>query len=173
MASPNWNIADVVAGQDNAFAFISGMIAQIDRASNDPADRTISGASNTFTATEWEDQHIVNCVGTPGVAWNLDALNATSNMVKVVSNSTDGVGTLRNSVGGGTTVAIPVGVTGIYSYDGTDWVAIVASPHLIDDLSDVDTTTSAPTTGDHLVFDGTDWVPQADEFAEVTWRQTA
>ncbi len=51
--------------------------------------------------------------------------------------------------------------------DGLFWKPDAAGPEVdltvatsaIDDLSDVDTTTSAPNTGDHLEWDGTNWVP--------------
>lgn len=38
------------------------------------------------------------------------------------------------------------------------WIP-VSSVAGIDDLTDVDTTTSAPSTGDLLEWDGTNWVP--------------
>ena len=62
-----------------------------------------------------------------------------------------------------------VDTTGITSgqvlqYDGTNFVPATISgggASSLDDLSDVDTTTTAPTNGDTLVFDGTNFVPQA------------
>jgi hypothetical protein len=40
----------------------------------------------------------------------------------------------------------------------------------IDDLSDVDTTTTPPVAGDALVFDGTQWVPGAGASALTRWE---
>ena len=40
------------------------------------------------------------------------------------------------------------------------WSQITSSAIAMDDLTDADTTTTAPTTGQELVFDGTNWVPQ-------------
>ena len=39
----------------------------------------------------------------------------------------------------------------------------------LEDLSDVDLTTSAPTNGQSLVFNGTDWVPGAPDAGSVSW----
>lgn len=39
----------------------------------------------------------------------------------------------------------------------------------LDDLSDVDLTTAAPTNGQSLVFNGTDWVPGAPAAGSVNW----
>jgi hypothetical protein len=52
----------------------------------------------------------------------------------------------------------------VLQYNGTSFVAATISgggASALDDLSDVDTTTTAPTNGDALVFDGTNFVPQA------------
>ena len=42
-------------------------------------------------------------------------------------------------------------------WDGANWVT--AGAQKLDDLSDVDTTTNAPLTGQVLSYDGTEWVP--------------
>ncbi len=54
----------------------------------------------------------------------------------------------------------------ILSFNGANWVNSPAAtlpsvPTILDDLTDVDTTTNAPNTGDHLEFDGSLWVPAA------------
>ena len=50
-----------------------------------------------------------------------------------------------------------------FIYTGTEWAQVNRDgvPTSIDDLNDVDTSTSAPTSGDALVWDGTNFVPQA------------
>ena len=58
----------------------------------------------------------------------------------------------------GTEVAImDTGVIDITSATGE--YRVNGIPLALNNLSDVDTVTTAPTTGDHLMFDGTDWVP--------------
>ena len=52
----------------------------------------------------------------------------------------------------------------VLAFDGTNFVAQTISgggASALDDLSDVDTTTSSPTNGDTLTYNGTEWVPQA------------
>lgn len=52
----------------------------------------------------------------------------------------------------------------VLQFDGTSFVAATisgGSASTLNDLTDVDTATSAPTTGDTLVYNGTEWVPQA------------
>ena len=55
------------------------------------------------------------------------------------------------------TDALPEGATNLYYTDGRADARIAAAS--IDDLSDVDTTTSTPNVDDALVWDGSDWVP--------------
>lgn len=52
-------------------------------------------------------------------------------------------------------------VNQVLQYNGTNWVNATLSlgANSIDDLSDVDTTTSAPGVGDGLEWNGTNWVP--------------
>ena len=53
----------------------------------------------------------------------------------------------------------------VLQFDGTNFVAATVSggsgASTLDDLTDVDTSTTAPSTGDALVYNGTEWVPQA------------
>jgi hypothetical protein len=45
---------------------------------------------------------------------------------------------------------------------------IVDHKHKIEDISDVDTTTTAPSNDDVLTWDGSNWVPQAAGGSDVT-----
>jgi hypothetical protein len=128
MASDNWAIADILTTQDQKETTANAQTNQIDKAVNNPADKTISGASNAFTAAEWEQTGVIHLVGTPTVDFNLDALNATTNMVKTITNDTGRTCTLRNSAGGGITIDLFPGAAGIFSYDGTDWVKVAEMP---------------------------------------------
>ncbi len=53
--------------------------------------------------------------------------------------------------------------TSIYRKSATTWVELGIPPTSIDDLSDVDTTTAAPSVGDRLDWDGSNWVPTAPD----------
>lgn len=59
------------------------------------------------------------------------------------------------SIVGGTNIATAIGTD-------TDIVTVNMSPFSIDFLNDVDTTTSAPATGNVLKWDGSKWAPGAD-----------
>jgi len=61
-------------------------------------------------------------------------------------------------------------VTGqLLQFDGTNWSAVTVSiPSSVDDLNDVDITTTAPSTGDSLVWDGSKFTPQAASAASIT-----
>ena len=47
------------------------------------------------------------------------------------------------------------------SWDGTNWINKSPATVAFDDLSDVDTTTTAPAATDLIQFDGTNWIPTA------------
>ncbi len=50
-----------------------------------------------------------------------------------------------------------------YQWDGDSWneIGLGGSASVLDDLTDVDTTTDTPDTNDVLTWDGTNWVPEA------------
>ncbi len=70
-----------------------------------------------------------------------------------------------------TTTDLDLGEVGINTYDGKMFIkkddgtaSIIEIGYVksVDDLTDVDTTTSAPSNGEVLAWDGTNWVPTAD-----------
>ena len=108
-----------------------------------------------------QDQHYQNESGT------LVAV-ATSKSQGALADSSiqpaDNISTLTNDAN-----YLPVNVTNAQAgnyvqFNGAEWVNISEpsadiSGNVIDDLSDVDTTTSAPTVNQALVWDATNWVP--------------
>ena len=58
-----------------------------------------------------------------------------------------------------------IGIGQVLQYNGTSFVPFTITDQIgatiLDELGDVDTTTTAPTNGDALIFDGTNFVPQA------------
>ena len=80
---------------------------------------------------------------------------------------------LRNAT---VTIGVPgLNGTGVTAPEKTDIInritalEAVTVPAVIDDLTDVDTTTAAPTSGDLLQFDGADWVPYTPEPISVPY----
>lgn len=60
-----------------------------------------------------------------------------------------------------------------YTWDGTSWTASAAGSAslAIDDLTDVDTTTAAPSTDDSLKWNGTNWVPYTPSSGGAAWEE--
>ena len=57
----------------------------------------------------------------------------------------------------------------LLQFDGTNWsAATVSIPSSVDDLNDVDITTTTPNTGDSLVWDGSKFTPQTASAASIT-----
>jgi len=80
----------------------------------------------------------------------------TNNVIKY-----DGTNWVDGSVDYSEVSNTPVLSTVATSGSYTDLINQPSIPSSVDDLIDVDTTTTAPTSGDALVFDGTNFVPQA------------
>lgn len=115
-----------------------------------------------------------------------------SHMTKPGKVNSPPLATLTSATGLGGTAKIPtlgeltdVDLTGISDGDiiywddaSQTWLPTApggAGSIDIDDLTDVDTTSTPPSVGDTLVWDGTNWVPQAPEDldlsdAGVMWR---
>lgn len=89
----------------------------------------------------------------------------------ILKNSTDDQSTIESAIGPGGTDEIQQGeiVVGresgsaqLYTVDANGAIVTISGgggATALDDLSDVDTTTSAPTTGQVLEWDGSNWVP--------------
>ena len=108
-----------------------------------------------------QDQHYQNESGT------LVAVAASKSQGALADSSiqpADNISTLTNDAN-----YLPVNVTNVQAgnyvqFNGAEWVNISEpsadiSGNVIDDLSDVDTTTSAPTVNQALVWNTTNWVP--------------
>ena len=82
-----------------------------------------------------------------------------------VRNLSGGAVTLRTEAGAGVAVAVADGQVRLLYADGTDVVdlspAAAGGVEALDDLSDVDTATAPPGSGDGLRWNGTAWVPSA------------
>jgi hypothetical protein len=105
-----------------------------------------------------------------GLVIDTGELSLTSVPNTALANSTlsftDGTNTAVSNLGDTLTFAAGNGLSIVVN--GTGDSVTYAMTAGINELSDVDTTTTAPTSGDALIFDGTNWVP-----GEATNHETA
>lgn len=123
-----------VAGQDNVVAEQQGDTLTL-----------IAGTNMTLATDASADSVTFNAAGN-----NFTTIATDSGANVVAEQAADTL-----TISGGTNINT-VGTA------GTDTVAINLSPFSIDYLSDVDTTTSAPATGNVLKWDGAKWAPGID-----------
>lgn len=109
---------------------------------------TIDGASATFTYSSTDDR------------WNL---NKDLNVTRVHGNLTGNVTGTVSDISNHDTDALSEGSANLYFTDARVTTRINATS--IDALSDVDTTTTAPTSGQTIVWDGAKFVP-GDSFSQ-------
>ena len=112
------------------------------------AGLTIDGANATFTYTSADNR------------WNL---NRDLNVANVYGNVTGNVTGTVSDISNHDTDALSEGSTNLYFTNARVTTRINATS--IDALSDVDTTTSAPTSGQTIVWDGAKFVP-GDSFSQ-------
>tara|TARA_Y200000002_G_C22658877_1_gene654777 strand:- start:36 stop:926 length:891 start_codon:yes stop_codon:yes gene_type:complete len=112
------------------------------------AGLTVDGANATFTYTSSDDR------------WNL---NKELNVTRVHGNLTGNVTGQVSDISNHDTDTLSEGSTNLYYTDARVTTRINATS--IDALSDVDTTTSAPTSGQTIVWNGTKFVP-GDSFSQ-------
>jgi len=89
-------------------------------------------------------------------------------------NATTGGFTVTVKVSGQTGTNIAGGDSALLYCNGTDVFEITVgagSVSAIDDLSDVDTSTTAPVNNNRLTYDGANWVPEAEQFKLVTYTE--
>lgn len=108
-----------------------------------------------------QDQYYQN---ESGVLVAVGATKAQGLLADTAIQPGDNVSTLTNDSG-----YLPVNLSNVQAddliqYNGAEWVNTTApaaniSGNSIDDLADVDTTTSAPTVNQALVWDNSNWVP--------------
>ena len=108
-----------------------------------------------------QDQYYQN---ESGVLVAVGATKAQGLLADSATQPGDNVSTLTNDAG-----YLPVNLSNVQAddliqYNGAEWVNTTApaaniSGNSIDDLADVDTTTSAPTVNQALVWDNSNWVP--------------
>ena len=124
MATDHLQIPDISASQNQKEVTANAAHNLLDRALNQLVQKTMAAGANTLTAIEMRENIIIEAIGTPGAAWQLDMFD-TNERFMVVYNNTDDQGTIRNSASGGTgQPVIEIGEASLFHYDGTNFIDI-------------------------------------------------
>lgn len=118
---------------------------------------TITGDTQ-LTETQFQEAVRFDLSGTPGAGFLLE-VPSTVKKLFIVNNQSDSTVTIQVVGGNGASTSIGSGEQFLFYTDTTDVILLGKGANELDELSDVDTSTSAPTTGDLLRFDGTNFVP--------------
>jgi len=122
MSSDHLQIPDVQANDDQKEVPINAGTNLLDRAMNGEASITIT-AADQFTTTETRENGFIEMIGTPGDT-TVDMPDTNKRRLTLL-NSTDGVMTIQNSVGGGSGLPIlQIGDIQEFVYDGVDFVVL-------------------------------------------------
>jgi hypothetical protein len=161
MTTPNLAIAHLVANQANAEVPVNDQADKLDVAMNDTVDIvTTAGGTISVSNDDFRQNYRLNLTGSPGAAFILQVPNFKRSFS--VKNNSGQSATVQTAGAATTQVIDDTEVFSLYG-DGSDNITTegggASGP--IDDLSDVDTTTTAPVSGDHLEWDGANWVPAA------------
>jgi len=140
-----WNVTSSPAAAPNIFTRFNADTGFTE--ANIPTDSlTVAGGTNVTTAIVG-DTITINGTAGGGNAFGTITADEGSTVAASINDTLNIVG--------GTNIATAIATD-------TDIVTINMSEFSIDFLSDVDTTSSAPTTGQVLKWNGTNWAPGAD-----------
>jgi len=124
-------------------------------------DTIVEGTTNLYFTNERVDDRVAALIQDGvGIVKNYDdAGNLLDIAINFTEFDTDDIieGSVNTYLANRTTDDIPEGSTNLYYTDARADARIAAAS--VDALSDVDTTTTAPNTGEALVWDGTNFVP--------------
>jgi hypothetical protein len=118
MATDHLQIPDITATQNQKEITANSNFNLTDRALNGETPKTITG-SDSLTTTEARQNILIRLTGTPGAGFNLDMPDTNKRLI-CIQNDTGQDATVRNSVGGGTTVVVADTQRKFLHYDGTD-----------------------------------------------------
>ena len=125
------------------------------------SDTINEGSTNLFFTAERVDDRVAALIQDGvGITKNYDdAGNLLDIAINFAEFDSDDIveGTVNTFLANRTTDDIAEGTTNLYYTNARADARIAAA--VVDDLSDVDTTTAAPNNGDALVWDGTNFVP--------------
>lgn len=164
MSTPNLAIPHLAAGQNQKEVTANDAFDRLDGAICGLTAISLTGQTSPLvlaTATALRCAVLQLDPAHPGGGF--DILVPTNRKPYTVRNLSGGAVTLRTAAGAG--VSVVDGQVRLLYADGTDVVdlspAAVGGVEALDDLTDVDTATAPPGSGDGLRWNGTAWVPAA------------
>lgn len=126
MASPNLQIPDIQANQNQKEVTANNAIAALDNAMNRVGSLAVTGSFD-FATADTRGNGLITLTGTPGASFTADMPDANDRIL-FIRNSTDSICTIRNSAnaGSGQPVILPGGLA-LVIYDGVDFVSMTLS----------------------------------------------
>lgn len=123
MASPNLNITEVTANQNQKEVTINNAIAALDNATNSSIDKSMTAGDVTLSSAEFRGYVRYNATGTPGVPRILN-VPASIKRLFAVTNNSDDVVTVQVTGGAGEIVAMAVGAAALFYCTGADIISV-------------------------------------------------
>lgn len=125
MATPNLNITEVTANQNQKEVPINAGLTKLDRATQDSILIDCTAGDTTVTSTEFTENFFLSLGGTPSGALDLNV--PATKRAFAVYNVTGETVTVQVTGGGGLGVAVDDGKALVCYSDGTDVLAIGAA----------------------------------------------
>lgn len=125
MATPNLNITEVTASQNQKEVTINNGLTKLDRATQDVILVDCTSGDQTVSATNFTENFLLSLGGTPGAAFDLN-VPATKRAFAVYNVSGE-TATVQVTGGGGASVDVDDGKALVCYSDGTDVIAIGAA----------------------------------------------
>lgn len=126
MATDHLQIPDIQANQNQKEVTANAAHNLLDRAMNANISISVSAGENNLTTTQARENFVIELIGTPGAAFQVDMPDTNKRTMAIYNNSND-VCTVRNSANGGAgQPVINVGEASIFHYDGVDFIDLTA-----------------------------------------------
>jgi len=123
MATPNLNITEVTASQNQKEVTINDGLTALDNAGNSSLDVSMTAGNVTLTSPQYRGYVRFNATGSPGVARTLNFPASIKRLVVVTNNCGDDL-TVQVTGGGGANVVLLDGTAAIVYCDGTDVLSV-------------------------------------------------
>jgi hypothetical protein len=172
MASPNLGITPLTANQSGKETTINNADLALEYATQRTLAVDMSAGDVTLTNTQYTRYFVFKCSGQTAnrnlvVPLQLTTGNAAQRFFAVINLDATYDIVVKGATGA--TVTIPASSAAYLCSDGVDVTSIIAGTSgppvtTLDGLTDVDTTTTPPTSGQFFVYDGTHWVPNTPTY---------
>jgi len=123
MASPNLNITEVSASQNQKEVTINNAIIALDNAGNSSLSVDVSAGDTTLTSANLRGYLLFKLTGAPGAAFDLNVPASIKRLI-AVQNTSGQTATVQVTGGAGLTVDIEDGDSFILYVDGADVIAL-------------------------------------------------